>query len=82
MMEKFTKTLTKVILIVFASILLWVILLGLFDYDTIIYNFNPIIVILGMVFYIFLVRFIYKKILPKIEDNKIIPWILVRIIYD
>lgn len=82
MIDKITKSLTKIIIIVFASILLWVILIGLFDYDTIIYNFNPVIVVLGIVIYISIIRFIYKKVLPKIENNKVIPYVIVRIIYS
>lgn len=80
-MEKVTKILTRIIVTVFASILLWTILLGLLDYDTIIYNFNPIIVVLGIVVYISLIRLMYKKVIPKIENNKVIPYIIIRIVY-
>lgn len=82
MWDRVSKILTKTIMIVFCSILLWIILLGLLDYDTILYSFNPIILAIGIAIYIFLIRLIYKKLIPKIENNKVIPYILIRIIYS
>lgn len=71
----------KIILNILSALLLWIILLGILDYDTIVYTYNPIILIVGIVIYISLIKIIYKKLLPKIENNKIIPIILIRNIY-
>lgn len=70
---KIKEKLLKAILGVLAFIILWIILQGILDYTPILYDFNPIILILGMIVYFLLIRLIYKKILPKIENNKVIP---------
>lgn len=76
---KIKNILFKTILGILAFVLLWIILQGLLDYDTVIYEYNPIILAIGIIIYFFLIRIIYKKLLPKIENNKIIPVILIAI---
>ena len=73
----------KIILLFFSSILLWIIYLGILDYDTVVYKYNPLFVIIGIVAYIFVVKIIYKKLLPKIENNNFLPYIILRnILYN
>lgn len=80
--KKITKnTLIKVILTILGFILLWIILLGILDYDKIMYDFNPIYLTIGIVLYIFLMKFIYIKVIPKIENNKILPFVILRFIF-
>lgn len=69
----------KIILGILAIIVLWIILQGILDYTPILYEFNPIILVLGIIIYFVLLRLIYNKLLPKIENNKIIPIILLII---
>lgn len=80
-MKKMKNILFKVMLTILGFILLWIILMGILDYDVVIYEFNPIILVLGIVIYIILVRVIYLKLIPKIENNKIIPFIFIRYLF-
>lgn len=76
---KIKDIMCKSILGVLAFIILWIVLQGILDFDTIIYNFNPIILTIGIVIYFFLIRLIYNKLLPKIENNKVLPFVLIGI---
>ncbi len=76
-MKKILEQSTKVILLIFMFLLSWIILNGLLDYDVIVYEFNPIILSIGIVLYITILVVIYKKALPKIENHKYLPGILI-----
>ena len=76
---KIKDIMCKSILGVLAFIILWIVLQGILDFDTIIYNFNPIILTIGIVIYFFLIRLIYNKLLPKIENKKVLPFVLIGI---
>lgn len=80
-MKKNKNILFKLMLSFLGLVLLWIILMGILDYDVVIYEFNPIILVFGITIYIFLTRVIYLNIIPKIENNKIIPLILIRYIF-
>lgn len=81
MKNKLMKISMNIILILFSSILFWIIVLGIFDYDKVVYEYNSLVVIIGIIVYIILIISIYKKLIPKIENNKILPIILLRDIY-
>ena len=57
----------------------WIVLQGILDYTPILYEFNPILLIIGMIVYFIIIKFVYKKILPKIENNRLIPLVLLII---
>lgn len=78
-MKKICDTFTKVILIVFIGIFVWTISNAILDYDIIVYEFNPIILSLIISIYIVSIVFFYKKILPKLENIKNLPIILICI---
>ncbi len=80
-MEKVANLLSKTLLIILGFILLWTILMGILDYDKIIYLFNPILLIVGIILYVAVLVLFYNKVLPKIENNKILPYILLRNFY-
>lgn len=80
MKNKLMKIAMNTIMISFSTILLWIIVLGIFDYDKVIYEFNSLAVIMGIFIYITLIILTYKKSLPRIENNKILPIILLRYI--
>ena len=75
-MKKTLQKINKEILIIFATLLLWVIFMGILDYNIIIFNYNPIYLIVGIALYIPILLFLYIKIIPKIEKNKYLPYII------
>lgn len=63
-------------LIILSSILFWIIQNAILNYDPIIYQFNPIYLIIGIAIYLALLIFTSKKIIPKIEHIKYIHIVL------
>ena len=70
--------LIRIILNIFVFLLLWIILIGILDYDVVIYDYNPIYLVIGIALYIQAIKLVYSKVLPKIENNKIIPIVILR----
>ena len=67
------KRIAYVLLMAFIFAMSYTLSISILNYETVIYsNINPYIIILGCILYIFLLIFLYKKIIPKICDNKII----------
>lgn len=60
----------KLFPIMLSSILFWIIQNAILNYDPIIYQFNPIYLIIGIIIYLSLLIFTNKKIIPKIEHIK------------
>lgn len=61
----------KIFPILLSSILFWIIQNAILNYDPIIYQFNPIYLIIGIAIYLALLIFTSKKIISKIEAHKI-----------
>ena len=76
------KKIAYLILILFICFMSYTVSISILNYETVIYsNINPYIVILGCIIYIFLLYFLYKKIIPKICDNKIIQIVLIVLFF-
>ena len=69
----------KIFPIMLSSILFWIIQNAILNYDKIIYEFNPIYLIIGIIIYLSLLIFTSKKIIPKIEHIKYIHIVLLSI---
>ncbi len=65
------KKLSKILLIVLALLLSWIIMTGILDYDPIIYKYNPFYVAAGTAILMLVELVIYKKIIDKIKNTKI-----------
>lgn len=76
MLKKINQTILKIILISFLIIMTFIVLNGIFDYEKVVYKYNPIYLTIGILGYIFIIIYFYKKIIPKIENNRIIVYIL------
>lgn len=72
MLKKINQNVLKIILISFFIIMTFIVLNGIFDYEKVVYKYNPIYLTLGIIAYIFLIVYIYRNLIPKIENNKII----------
>lgn len=79
--DKLRNNINKIILFSFIAILIWIVSNSILYYDKIIYFFNPILLIIGTCIYVFIVTFAYKKIIPKLSEKKIIPYILIGIFF-
>lgn len=79
MLEKIGKNTLKIILISFLIIMTFIILNGIFDYEKVVYKYNAIYLTIGIVGYIFLIKYSYQKIVPKVKDKKIIIYLLFAI---
>lgn len=79
-MNKTKKMLFIIVIVSFILLLSWIIINGIFNYEKIFYDFNPIILIIGIISYMILVCFFYKKIIPKIVGFKHLVKILFIII--
>lgn len=80
-MTKFNSIITKAIIVLFVIFFSIVILDALFFYTPIIYTFNPIILAIGIIVYFSITYLLYKKVIPKVENNKFLPYILIAIFY-
>lgn len=69
-LEKISFFIWNTIFIIFSVILITILYCMFFSYERIIYNFNSIILFLGIVIYIFGMAFFYKKIIPKLLNIK------------
>ncbi len=79
--NKLRHNITKVILCSFIAIFIWIVSNSILYYDNIIYSFNPILLIIGTYIYILGVVLVYKKILPKLLENKWLPYILIGLFF-
>ena len=59
--------------------MIFIVLNGIFDYEKVVYKYNPVYLLIGIISYILLIKYIYKKIVPKIADKKIIVYTLMGI---
>lgn len=69
---KFEKQLKNLFPVVLIAILFWILQNAILNYDVIIYQFNPLVLIFGIIVYLMLLIFMSKKIIPKIEKMKYI----------
>ena len=76
MLKKIRENIFKVILISFFIIIAFIVLNGIYDYEKVVYKYNPIYLTIGILLYIFIIKFVYKKIIPKMENNKVIIYML------
>lgn len=76
MIDVFFKKIIKFVIFLLAMILTWIVVNGIFNYKTVLYSFNPIILIIGLIIYIIFIVFVYKKIISFIYRFKFIEYIL------
>ena len=76
MLKKINQNILKIILTSFLVIMTFIVLNGIFDYEKVVYKYNPVYLTIGILGYIFIITYCYKKIIPKLENNKIIVYIL------
>jgi len=74
-MKKAFEMFSKVFLSCFGIIILWIIATGILEYNKVIFTFNPLLLILGIIIYILLVVFFYNKCLKKLEKIKGIEYV-------
>lgn len=79
MLKKINDNILKIVLISFFIIMLFIILNGIFDYEKVVYKYNPIYLTIGILAYIFLIKYVYKVIIPKVQNNKVIVYVLFSI---
>ncbi len=72
-MDKFLKNIIKTILIIFSLMLIWIIEKGILEYNKIIYDFNPVYLVLLISAYILFITMFYKYVIPNIIKYK---WII------
>ena len=75
--ENFKDYAVKIILIMFLVMFVWTISNSILEYDIVMYIYNPLIIILGIVVYLALLIVVWKKIIPKISKNKYVPVIII-----
>lgn len=80
-MNRITQIITKVIIILFAFVLGIIIIDALFLYTPIIYTFSPVVLVIGIILYLLLLIWIYQKLIPKIENKKYTPVVLIGIFF-
>lgn len=78
---KIGNNLIKIVLIVFSILLIWIIGNGIFNRTVVVYDFNPIILIVGIIIYLSILVFVYKKVIPKLEHKKWIPYLCIGIFF-
>lgn len=78
---KIGNILIKIILLVFSVLLIWIIGNGLFNSTIVVYDFNPIILIVGIIMYLSILVFIYKKVIPKLEQKKWIVYLCISVFF-
>ena len=73
---KIRELLYKIILGVLAFLIIWIILQGILNYTPIVYDFNPILLIIGMVFYFLIIKYLSSILYHKhYICNSILYWI-------
>ena len=75
-MEKVKKILLNCILYSFLILLVWILYMALIGNEKIVFEYNTLLLLLGVVFYIFILVFASKKIVPKLVKLKWLPYIL------
>ena len=75
-MSKIMKKLLGFVLIAFAMVLSWIIMSGFIKYEKNMYDFNPIFLGIGVLLYIFIICFVCKYIIKKLEKFKRIEYIM------
>lgn len=78
-MNRAIKVVTNGVVIILIIILCLIIVDSLFLYKPIAYTFHPAILMIAIILYIFLLRYIYRHIIPKIVNSWYIPYILIAI---
>lgn len=75
-MGKFVEKILYMSLGLFAIMVSWIIMNGLLAYNKIIFEYNPIILIIGVVTYILIISLLYKFIIAKMEKIKFIEYFI------
>ena len=72
MLKKIGHNILKIILISYGIIMLFIILNGIYDYEKVVYQYNPIDLTIAIIGYIFIIKYVYKIIVPKFKNNKVL----------
>lgn len=75
-MKKIKNNISKIFLLFIILIFIWIVQNSILNYDTIIYPFNPIWLILGLIIYIPALICINKYLVPKLSKIKFLHFIL------
>lgn len=78
-MNKFFDVLTKIVLVMLAVFLGIILIDALILYTPISYNFNLGILAISVIVCIIGMIFLYKKIIPKLENKKWVPYVLMAV---
>lgn len=78
-MKKIFKNVIKYTLISLAGFLIWIVLTGILEYNKVIFLYNPIFLIIGIIIYMLIIVLVYKYIVPKIMKLNFIEYILMGI---
>ncbi len=78
-MKKIGELFIKILIIIFIALMLGIVFMAITNYEVILFKFNSIVLILGIIGYLILIRLAYNKLIPKIENNKYIPYILMGV---
>ena len=80
-MEKIKNIFKKTLLISLSAMLFWIVLNAILNYDVIVYKFNPIILVFGIVLYLCMLIITQKKLIDKISKCKILPYIIFALFF-
>ena len=78
-MKNIFKNVIKYTLISLAGFLIWIVLTGILEYNKVIFLYNPIFLIIGIIIYMLIIVLVYKYIVPKIMKLNFIEYILMGI---
>lgn len=80
-MNKLQKNIFNILIYSFIGILIWIILQSILNYNVIIYKFNPVIIIAGVVIYIGILIKVNKKLIDKLMNINYVQYILFGIFF-
>lgn len=80
-MERAKKILLNCILYSFLALLVLILYMALIDNEKIVFEYNTLLLLLGVVAYIALLVFVSKKIVPKLVELKWLPYVLFALFF-
>lgn len=78
-MQNILKKFLEILLKLFILVFVWVVLNAILNYDSINYMYNPLLIIIYVCIYMYVIKFIYNKLLSKLEKIKFLPILLIII---
>ena len=72
MLKKLSQNILKIILVSYGIIMLFIILNGVYNYEKVVYKYNPIYLTIAILGYIYVIKYTYKLIIPKLKKNKVV----------